>query len=117
MKTDQNVSHKPLDYGVGALVVLVISVGLAAIVYSVNMVPFDLFNIPAWIFGPFGVYTLAYSFVARKESTYYLVWGTVMFAVGVISGFYNVINPFLVVGILAIAIAIIGLIAYWKGRK
>jgi hypothetical protein len=117
MKTDQNASHKPLDYGVGALVVLVISVGLAAIVYSVNMVPFDLFNIPAWIFGPFGVYTLAYSFVARKESTYYLVWGTVMFAVAIIFAFYNVVNPVVILGILAIVIAIIGIVAYQRSKK
>ncbi|MCJ7559604.1 hypothetical protein MUO79_03165 [Candidatus Bathyarchaeota archaeon] len=117
MKTDQNAYHKPLDYGVGALVVLVISVGLAAIVYSVNMIPFDLFNIPAWIFGPFGVYTLAYSFVARKESTYYLVWGTVMFAVAIIFAFYNVVNPVVILGILAIVIAIIGIVAYQRSKK
>jgi len=117
MKTDQSVSHKPLDYGVGALAVLVASVGVAVIVYSLNVIPLVLFNIPAWIFGPLGVYTLAFSFVARQESTYYMVWGTVMSAVGVISGFYNVINPFLVVGILAIVIAIIGIVAYQRSKK
>jgi len=116
MKTEQSASRKPLDYGVGSLVVLVISVGVAAIVYS-TIIPLNLFNIPAWIFGPFGVYTLIYSFVAGKDSTYYLVWGTVMFAVAFASAFYNVINPFIIVGLLAIMLAVIGLVAYWRSRK
>ena len=117
MKNEQSASHRSLEYGVGALVVLVISVGLAAVVYSVPIIAFDLFNVPAWIFGPFGVYTLIYSVAAGKESTYYLVWGTVMFAVAVISAFYNMINPFIIVGILAIVLAVIGLFAYWRSRS
>jgi len=116
MKTDQNVSHKSLDYSVGALVVLVVSIGVAAIVYSL-IIPFNLLNIPAWIFGPLGIYTLAYSFVAGKDSTYYLVWGSVMFAVAIISAFYNVISPFVILGILAIVIAIIGIVAYQRSKK
>ena len=116
MKTDQNASHKPLDYGVGALVVLVVSVGVAAIVYSL-VIPFNLFSFPAWIFGPLGIYTLVYSFVAWKDSTYYLVWGSVMFAVAIISAFYNVISPFVILGILAIVVAIIGIVAYQRSKK
>ena len=117
MKNEQSASHRSLEYGVGALVVLVISVGLAAVVYSVPIIAFDLFNVPVWIFGPFGVYTLIYSLLAGKESTYYLVWGTIMFAVAVISAFYNMINPFIIVGILAIVLAVIGLFAYWRSRS
>lgn len=117
MQKDQNVSRKPLEYGVGALVVLVISIGFAAIVYSIPIIAFDLFNIPAWIFGPFGVYTLVYSFVGGKESTYYLVWGTIMFAVAVFSAFYTTINPFIIIGILAIVLAVIGFFAYWRSKK
>jgi hypothetical protein len=116
MKTDQNVSHRPLDYGVGALVVLVVSIGVAAIVYSL-IIPFNLFNIPAWIFGPLGIYTLAYSFVAGKDSTYYLVWGSVMFAVALVSAFYTAVSPFVILGILAIVIAIIGIVAYQRSKK
>jgi hypothetical protein len=116
MKTDQNVSHRPLDYGVGALVVLVVSIGVAAIVYSL-ILPFNLFNIPAWIFGPLGIYTLAYSFVAGKDSTYYLVWGSVMFAVALVSAFYTAVSPFVILGILAIVIAIIGIVAYQRSKK
>jgi hypothetical protein len=117
MKNEQSASHKSLEYGVGALVVLVISVGFAVVVYSVPIMAFDVFNVLAWIFGPFGVYTIIYSVAAGKESTYYLVWGTIMFAVAVISAFYNIINPFIIVGVLAIVLAVIGLFAYWRSRK
>jgi hypothetical protein len=116
MKTDQNALSKSSGYGVGALVVLVVSIGVAAIVYSL-ILPFNLFNIPAWIFGPLGIYTLAYSFVAGKDSTYYLVWGSVMFAVALVSAFYTAVSPFVILGILAIVIAIIGIVAYQRSKK
>lgn len=117
MKAGQTASSTSSSYGVGAVVVLVVSVGFAAIVYGMNLIPFNLFNIPAWIFGPFGVYTIAFSFVARNDSTYYSVWGSIMFAVAIISAFYEVINPFVILGILAIVIAIIGIVAYQRSKK
>ena len=117
MGENSTSSRKPFDYGVGAVVILVVSVGVAAIIYSLNLLPFYLLNIPAWIFGPLGVYTLAYSSIAGKESTYYGIWGVVMVAVAVILGFYNIVNPVFILGILAILIAIIGIIAYQRSRK
>lgn len=116
MASDQKASPKSLNYGAGALVVLVASLGVAAIAYSLPLLTFDFFNIPAWIFGPLGIYTLAYSLI-RKDSTYYLVWGSIMFAVAIISAFYNLINPVVILGILAIVIAIIGIVAYQRSRK
>ncbi len=116
MKTNQNAPSKSSGYGVGALIVLVVSIGVAAIVYSL-ILPFNLFSLPAWIFGPLGIYTLAYSFVAGKDSTYYLVWGSVMFAVALVSAFYTVVSPFVILGILAIVIAIIGIVAYQRSKK
>lgn len=109
--------RKPLGYGVGALAVLVVSIGVAAIVYSMNLVELNLYNLPAWIFGPLGIYTIVYSFAVGKDSTYVLVWGTIMAAVAVVSGFYDKVSPFLVVGILLIVLAIIGAFAYWRNRK
>jgi len=117
MRTKQNKSFRSLDYGPIALVVLVISVGAAAVVYSVPIIAFNLFNIPAWVFGPLGVYTIVYSFVVGKDPTYYLVWGTVMFAVAIASALYNIIDPFLVFGVLIIVIAVMGLVAYLRGKK
>lgn len=116
MEETKTTSRKPFDYGVGALVVLVISVGVAAIVYSV-ILPFDLLNIPTWIFGPLGLYTIAYSSISGKDTTYLLVWGTVMVAVALTFGFYNLVNPIIILGVLAILIAIIGIIAYQRSRK
>jgi hypothetical protein len=110
-------SWKPFDYGVGAIIVLVLSVGVAAIVYSLALLSLDLLTIPAWIFGPLGVYTLAYSSIAGKESIYFGVWGVVMIAIAVIFGFYNIVNPIVILGTLAILIAIIGIIAYQRNRK
>ena len=109
--------RRPFDYNVGAIVIFVISMGLAVVVYAARMIPFDLLNIPAWAFGPLGVYTLIFSFVAGKEWTYYLVWGTVMFAVAVASALYNTISIFVIAGILLIILAVIGLVAYWRGKR
>jgi len=58
--------RKAFGYGAGALAVLVFSLGLAAVIYSVNIIPFDVINLPAWIFVPLGVYTLFYAFSAAK---------------------------------------------------
>ena len=112
-----NAERKTFDYNVGALVIFVISVGLAVVIYSMNIIPLDIFNIPAWLLGPLGVYTIIFSFMAGKESTYYLVWGIIMFAIAAASAFYNVVNAFVVLGILLIVIAVIGIVAYWRGKK
>jgi len=128
MQTQQKTSHRVFDYNVGALIVLAISIGLAIIIYGGGIQPFNFSDIPSWllgplgictfIFGPLGVYTVIYSAVARQESTYYLVWGTIVLAVAVISGFYNTaISPFIVIGVLIIILAVIGLIAYMRGKK
>jgi hypothetical protein len=113
MKTEP----KRFSYGVGTLAIIAISIGLAAIVYSLSLLTFNAYNLVAWIIGPWGVYTVVYSFAASGETTYYLVWGTVMVAIGIISGFYNVIPALLVLGALLIALAVIGVAAYMKGRK
>jgi hypothetical protein len=116
MESSQKVPSKPFDYNVGALIVLVISIGVAAIVYSL-ILTFNLFNLPAWLFGPLGVYTLAYALVARKDSTYYVVWGGVMVAVALVSACYDVVNPLVILGALAIVIAITGIVAYQRSKK
>ena len=117
MKTDQKAPSKSLDYGVGALAVLVVSLGVAVVAYSLALLTFNLFNLPVWIFGPLGIYTLASTFVAGKDSTYYLVWGSIMFAVALVSAFYTTVSPFVILGILAIVIAIIGIVAYQRSKK
>lgn len=116
MKTEGS-GRRSLGYGVGSLAVLVVSIGVAAVTYSVSLIPFNLLNIPAWILGPFGLYTIIYAFVTGRDLTYYLAWGTIMFAIGLASALYTMLNPFIVFGILLIILAVIGLAAYWRGKK
>jgi lipopolysaccharide export LptBFGC system permease protein LptF len=40
-----------------------------------------------------------------------------MFAVGIVSALYYMVNPIIVAGIVVIVIAVIGLIAYMRGKK
>jgi len=114
MKTQRKTRF---SYGVGTLAVILISIGVAAIVYSAGILAFNGYNLIAWFIGPWGVYTVIYSFAISGDTTYYLVWGTVMVALGVISGFYNFVQPVVVLGVLLIALAVIGLATYMKGRK
>jgi len=115
---DMGTERRTINYNVGALVVFFISMGVAAIVYAVGIISFNLFNLPAWAFGPLGGYTLVYSIVAGKDWTYYLVWGTIMVAVAIASAlYYDVTYIIIVIGILVIILAIIGLVAYWRSKK
>jgi hypothetical protein len=107
---------KVFDYNVGALVILAISTGLAVVVYGANIILLNIFNIPAWLFGPLGVYTIIFSVTASKETTYHLVWGIVMFTVAIASAFYNMLSIFIVLGILLIVIAVIGIVAYLRNK-
>ena len=116
-ETKTTVYKQPFAYVAGGIVVLVISLAVAAIVYGSALLSLNYLNIPAWIFGPLGIYTLAYASIAGRESPYYSVWGVVMVAVAVIFGFYNIVNYVVILGIMAILIAIIGLIAYQRSRK
>jgi len=113
LKSDRKV----FDYGVGALVVLIASLGCAAVIYGLPLLAFNLLNLPAWIFGPLGVYTLTYAVIASKDSTYYLVWGSIMFAIALISAFYTAVNPIVIIGVLAVVIAIMGILAYQRSKK
>lgn len=108
---------KMFSYSIGASTVVAISIGLAAIIYGLNMLSFNLYVLPAWILGPLGVYTAIYSLAAGRESTYYLVWGIVMLAVAFLSAFYNVTYVLPVLGVLVIILAVIGVIAYMRGKK
>jgi hypothetical protein len=113
MKTER----KRFSYGVGAVAVLAISLGVALIFYGLGLIAFNFLNLLGWIFGPLGVYTVVYSFITKNQSTYYLVWGTIMVAVAIIGGFYNVVPWYLVLGILVIVLAVIGVIAYMEGKN
>jgi len=108
---------RPLSYGLGALITLVFSVGIATVVYGAGLIPFDPFNIPAWIFGLLGAYTVVYAFRTHRDPLYYAVWGSVMLAVTAASALYSVVNVFVVAGALLIVLAFISLLAHWRRRR
>lgn len=116
MENELTSGREPFNYGVGALVVLVLSMGLLLIAYGGNFLAFDILNLPAWMLGPVGIYTLVYSFVRSKESSYYLVWGAILTGIAFASAFYKIVTTYVVFGILIIIIAIIGLFAYVRRR-
>jgi hypothetical protein len=108
---------RPLAYGVGSLAILVASIGVAVVVYGTSLISFNLLSVPAWIFGPWGVYTIVYAFATSRDFAYYLTWGTIMFVIALASALYAVMNPLVMVGILLIILAIIGVATYWRGRR
>jgi hypothetical protein len=118
MKTE-TPKRRFLWYGVGFLAVLVGSIGVAVILYSLSLIPFYAYSILFWIFGPWGFYTIVYAFVTRRDLTYYLTWGTVMFCIGLASALYTVESraPVVIFGILLIVLVIIGVLTYWRGRR
>jgi hypothetical protein len=93
------------------LTTLLISVGIAAIAYGGGVIPFVPLNILAWLLGPIGGYTILYAF-SSEEVFLYLGWGSVMLTIATASILYTVVNTFVVLGILLIALALIGLFAY-----
>ena len=110
-------SRRPLGYGVGSLAILVASVGVAVVIYSLSIIPFYLYEVPFWVLGPLGLYTIIYAFVKGRDLTYYLTWGTIMFAVALVSALYTVTSGWVIFGILLIILVIIGVVTYWRGRR
>lgn len=107
---------RSLTYNTGMLATLLISVGIAAIAYGGGFIPFVPLNLPAWILGPLGVYTILFAF-SSGEVFFYLGWGSVMLTLATALILYNVVNTFVVLGILLIALALIGLFAYKKQTR
>ena len=101
-------------YSVGALAVLGISVGVMLIVYGGDFLPFNFFYVPAWIFTPLGAYTIFYAFVSGGDSTYYAVWGSIMFIIGLASILHTVVSPLVLIGLLIFVIVAISLATYWR---
>ena len=71
--------ERDFDYGTGALIIITVSIGIAAIIYGGGFILFNLYNLPAWILGPLGVYTLISS-LFNRESFNKLGWGLVFLA-------------------------------------
>ncbi|MCD6126302.1 MAG: hypothetical protein J7J19_04800 [Thaumarchaeota archaeon] len=105
------------SYGEGMLACIAISIAIALIAYGLGLTPFDPWNIPAWLFGLPGVYTIVYALTKSRESAYHLIWGAIMLAITIVSMTYNVLNPMVILGSLILVIVIIGLLGYRRERK
>ena len=99
------------NYSVGILVTLMISLGCAAIAYGGGFLSFNLLNVPAWLFGPLGVYTLIFAF-RHRNSFYYLGWSVILLVIASASALYTLVNVIVMVGILLLFLAILGILAY-----
>lgn len=104
------------DYGFGALIVLTISLGVAAVAYGGGYLPFDIYNFPAWIFGPLAVYTIVTSFF-RRDVFSNLGWGFVFLAIAGASIVYRLVNVVVVMGFLLIAVGLLASLAYLRSRR
>lgn len=101
----------------GSLAILVASIGFAAVLFSLYPSYYNFYYLVALILGPWGLFTIIYAFLGGKDLTYYLTWGTIIFAIALISGLYAVIPALVIVGILLITLVIIGLATYWRRRR
>ena len=99
------------------LICIAVSIAIALIVYGLGLVAFDPWNIPAWLCGLPGIYTVIYALTRSQESAYYLVWGAIMLAITVASMTYSVLSPMVTLGSLILVIVIIALLGYWRERK
>jgi len=111
-----NVKTKKISYDVGALTVFIISLGVAAVIYSAGLLVFEPLDLLVWALCPFGAYTVIYAFMARKDILYYASWGLIIFAIGLSSALYKMVNVVVIFGFLLIVLAVIGLIAYLRGK-
>ncbi len=103
---------KVFSYNVGAVIILMLSLGVAAIVFGGGFLIFNPFIMIAGLSGPFGAYTLIYAAMNKEANRYF--WGLIYLAIAAASLFYDVVSPIVVLGVLLIVLAIIGSLAYLK---
>ena len=108
---------RSLSYGMGAVIIIALSLGASMIAYGSGFLIFSLFHLIAWILGPLGVFTMAYPLAGKKEKLYFLSWGSIMTAVAASSILYQIVNVVVVFGVLIIVIAIIALVAYMRRQR
>ena len=104
------------NYGAGALVVLFIFLGVAMVVYTLNMFPFSWVHLLTWIFAPLGVFTCLFTVFAGRDLFYFLVYGIIMVLIGLLPVASPFVAPMVLIGVVIIVLAVIGIIAYWRKR-
>lgn len=112
----RSVKSERLNYGVGALLVSAISLGVAAVVYGGGFIEFDPLNLAACIVSPLGVYTIIYALRERRDRLYYLSWGLIMFIIGLSFALHRLVNVIMLFGLLLILLAAVVMLGYWRRR-
>lgn len=106
-----------IGYGVGALAILALSLGLVLIVYGGGYMQFDVFSILAWILGPLSIYTLLYGMLSKKDVLFYSIWGMIMLGITFASAFYRLVNPLIILGVIIIIVVLLVFIMRVGMRK
>ena len=101
-------------YTIGAAIIVVLSLGLATIIYGIGFFPFDFLALLAWALGPLGLFTLFIAFTGAQETAFYLSWGSILIAIALASILYPIINVVVIFGGLLVALAIISLVAHLR---
>lgn len=104
------------NYGAGVLVILILSLGIAMVVYTTNMLPFNFLHLFVWILLPPGIFTCVYAVVAGRDFFYYLLWGAVMTLGGLMPVTSAFFVPMTLIGVFLIALAVIGIVAFWRKK-
>ena len=104
------------NYDIGALIIETISLGFAIIAYGGGLVPYDLFNLPAWILGPLGMYSLIYV-LTNKKTFYHFAWTMILLTAAVVSALYRLVNVAVVIGIFLVAIGAVAAMVYFRNSK
>jgi hypothetical protein len=110
------VKPKKFSYGAGAFAVLIISLGVAILFYGGGLLTFEPLGLVAWLLSPLGAYTIIYAFKAGKDAFYYMSWGLIIFAAGIASALYKMVNVIIILGVLLIVLAVMGLAVYWRKK-
>ncbi|MEM0233038.1 MAG: hypothetical protein QXD66_02180 [Candidatus Nezhaarchaeales archaeon] len=112
-----SAKSKKISYGLSALFVIITSLGVAAIVYGEGLLVFNPLNLVAFVIGPFGVYTIIYALISRRDRLYYLSWGLIMSITGLSFALYELVNVIVLVGLLLILLSSLGLLEYWRRKE
>ena len=96
--------------------VLFIFLGVAMVVYTLNMFPFSWVHLLTWIFVPLGFFTCLFAVFAGRDLFYFLVYGIIIVLIGLLPVTSPFVAPMVLIGVVIIVLAVIGIIAYWRKR-
>lgn len=110
----KTVKSEKNSYGVGAIIIFVISLGVAVIIYAGGFLIFDPLNLVACVIIPLGAYTIAYALKTWRDYLYYLSWGLIIFIIGLSLALYRLVSIIMLFGLLLVLLAVLGLFGYWR---